>query len=62
MAVQEPMAYAKIATRNDALMPFYITDDFVKERDDLGNPIKIEVVLGRFGIFFSWISIRRSKL
>mmetsp|Transcript_39599 Transcript_39599/g.61771 ORF Transcript_39599/g.61771 Transcript_39599/m.61771 type:complete len:135 (-) Transcript_39599:4570-4974(-) len=44
---QEPMAYAKIATREDALPPFYITDEHVKETDEQGNPTRIELVLGR---------------
>jgi hypothetical protein len=48
MAAREPMAFAKLATRNDVIPPFYITDDYVKARDESGYPVKIEVILGRF--------------
>ncbi len=41
------MAFAKLATRNDVIPPFYITDDYVKARDESGYPVKIEVILGR---------------
>lgn len=44
---KEPLAYAKIATKGDAIPPFYITDHYVKEVDDSGTPKRIEVILGR---------------
>jgi hypothetical protein len=47
MAAREPMAFAKLATRNDVISPFYITDEYVKARDESGYPVKIEVILGR---------------
>eukprot|EP00960_Hanusia_phi_P024308 716424-Hanusia_phi.AAC.1 len=52
----EPYAYAKLATKGDVLPPFYVTNDFVKERDSSGNPTRIEVTLGS-----SWLtSLSRS--
>ena len=47
MSVREPLAYAKIATRTDIIPPFYITEDYVKARDENGQPLRIEVILGR---------------
>ena len=48
MSVREPLAYAKIATRTDIIPPFYITEDYVKARDENGQPLRIEVILGRW--------------
>lgn len=42
------MAYAKLATRDEVLGPFYIDDRYVKEVDENQNPLKIEVTLGRY--------------
>ena len=47
MSAREPTAFAKIATRNDVIPPFYITEEYVKARDDAGYPVRIEVILGR---------------
>jgi len=47
MALTEPYAYAKIATRGDVLPPFYLTEEHVKDRDHTGAPTRIEIVLGR---------------
>jgi hypothetical protein len=48
MAAREPLAYAKIATRMDNIPPFYITEEYVKARDETGHPTRIEVILGRY--------------
>ena len=45
--IAEPFAYAKLATRGDALPPFYVTSEYVMERDLSENPRRIEVTLGR---------------
>lgn len=60
MSVREPLAYAKIASRNDVIPPFYITDDYVKARDETG-PTRIEVILGRFSDYYLALYVLHDK-